>query len=142
VTASEGEAHATLRFLTPTRLKAGGRLREDFRFRELAFAALRRMLELAHFHVPGERVDWEIRPYLEQASAVRVTATDLRWQDWQRYSNRQGRSMEMGGFVGTVEVAGDLVPFLPLLRSAEILHVGKGATFGLGRVAVETPLMG
>jgi hypothetical protein len=68
---------------------------------------------------------------------VRVTATDLRWQDWQRYSNRQGRAMEMGGFVGTVEIAGDLAPFLPLLRSAEVLHVGKGATFGLGRIAVE-----
>jgi hypothetical protein len=134
----EGGSRAVLRFLTPTRLKSGGRLREDFRFRELAFTTLRRMLEIAHFHASGERVDWEIRPYLEQASAVRVAASDLRWQGWQRYSNRQRRSIEMGGIVGMVELAGDLAPFLPLLRTAEVLHLGKGATFGLGRVVVET----
>jgi hypothetical protein len=136
--AGAASSRAVLRFSTPTRLKADGRLREEFRLRELAFAALRRALEIAHFHVPGARVDWEIRPLLEQAGAVRVAAADLRWQDWQRYSNRQGRSMEMGGFVGTVELAGDLAPLLPLLETAEVLHVGKGATFGLGRMAVET----
>jgi CRISPR-associated endoribonuclease Cas6 len=34
-------------------------------------------------------------------------------------------------------VEGDLAPFSPLLRGGEILHVGKGATFGLGRIALE-----
>ncbi len=131
------EARAVLRFLTPTRLKAGGRLSEELRFRGLAFAMLRRALEIAHFHAPRAAIDWEIRPLLEQAGTVRVRASDLHWQDWQRYSNRQGRSMEMGGLVGTVEVVGNLAPFIPLLRTAEVLHVGKGATFGLGRIAVE-----
>jgi hypothetical protein len=45
--------------------------------------------------------------------------------------------MEMGGFVGAVEGTGDLAPLLPLLRSAAVLHVGKGATFGLRWIAVE-----
>ncbi len=135
----EGDApvRAVLRFSTPTRLKSAGQLLDRFRFRDLAFAMIRRMLEIAWFHAPGAAIDWSFRPLLARADGVRVTATDLRWQDWQRYSNRQGRAMEMGGFVGTVEVAGDLAPFLPLLRSAEVLHVGKGATFGLGRIAVE-----
>jgi CRISPR/Cas system endoribonuclease Cas6 (RAMP superfamily) len=44
--------------------------------------------------------------------------------------------MKLGGLVGTMTLAGDLSPFTPLLRAAEILHVGKGATFGLGKVAV------
>jgi len=133
-----GASRAVLRFLTPTRLKSGGRLLPGgFGFRELAFAMLRRALEIAHFHVPGAGVDWEIRPFLSRAGAVRVAASDLRWQDWRRYSNRQERSMEMGGFVGTVEIEGDLAPVLPLVRAAEVLHVGKGATFGLGRIAIE-----
>ena len=33
-------------------------------------------------------------------------------------------------------VEGDLEPPAPLLRTAEILHVGKGATFGLGRIEI------
>jgi hypothetical protein len=132
-----GASRALLRFLTPTRLKAGGRLIEGVGVRGLAFAMIRRVLEVAHFHVPGAAVDWTFRPLLECTGAVRIVASDLRWQDWQRYSNRQGRSMELGGFVGTLEIAGEVGPLVPLLRTAEVLHVGKGATFGLGQISAE-----
>jgi hypothetical protein len=128
---------ATLRFLTPTRLKADRRLVARPTFRDLVFRMLRRTLEIAHFHVPGAALDWEFHPLLERASAVRVVAADLAWLDWERYSNRQQTSMRLGGFVGAMQLAGDLAPFAPLLAGAEILHVGKGATFGLGRVRVE-----
>jgi hypothetical protein len=128
---------ARLRFLTPTRIKLRRQLAQEVDFRSLVFAMLRRVLELAHVHVPGAAIDWNFRPYLDQADSVRVTAADLRWHDWQRYSNRQERSMTLGGFAGTLEVEGDLAPFAPLLRAAEILHVGKGATFGLGRLRIE-----
>jgi hypothetical protein len=137
---AEGPASASralLRFLTPTRLKAGGRLMDEVGVRGLVFAMIRRALEVAHFHVPGAAIDWTFRPLLDCTGAVRVVASDLRWQDWQRYSNRQGRPMEMGGFVGTLEIAGEIGPLVPLLRTAEVLHVGKGATFGLGHVAAE-----
>jgi hypothetical protein len=97
---------------------------------------LRRALELAHFHVHGAAIDWTFRPLLAQAAAVQVTAASLRWRDWQRYSNRQQSTMSLGGFVGDLELAGDLAPFAPLLRAAEILHVGKGATFGLGKMEI------
>jgi len=45
--------------------------------------------------------------------------------------------MLFGGLLGQLDLEGDLTPFVPLLRTAEILHVGKGATFGLWRIAVE-----
>jgi hypothetical protein len=32
-----------------------------------------------------------------------------------------------------VTYAGDLAPFLPLLRLGELIHVGKNAVFGNGR---------
>jgi hypothetical protein len=47
--------------------------------------------------------------------------------------------MKLGGLVGSLTLEGDLSPFAPLLRAAEILHAGKGAVFGLGKVEVETP---
>ncbi|HSL84137.1 MAG TPA: CRISPR system precrRNA processing endoribonuclease RAMP protein Cas6 [Thermoanaerobaculia bacterium] len=132
----------TLRFLTPTRVRLGGRLRDHLPFRPLVFLMLRRALEIAHFHVPGTEPDWDFRPFLDRADDVRVTRSDLRWQDWSRYSNRQGRKHEMGGFVGEIGLEGPLAPFLPLLRTAEVLHVGKGATFGLGKVEVMPPQPG
>ncbi|HLE85371.1 MAG TPA: CRISPR system precrRNA processing endoribonuclease RAMP protein Cas6 [Thermoanaerobaculia bacterium] len=126
----------TLRFTTPTRIQKQGELQDRPAFRPLAFAMLRRALELAHCHVPGAEVSWDFNGYLRQADAVRVTRTTLHWHDWTRYSNRQKAQHSMGGFVGEIDLEGDLAPFLPLLHAAETLHVGKGATFGLGKVEV------
>jgi hypothetical protein len=130
---SPGE-RATLRFLTPIRLKSRDHLLAEVGLRGLTFAMIRRTLELAHFHAPGAAIDWTFRPLLDAASAVKVVRSDLRWHDWERYSSRQETTMSLGGFVGTLELAGDLRPLAPLFASAEVLHVGKGATFGLGKV--------
>ena len=126
-----------LRFLTPTRIRVKGHLSGGPGFRELAFAMLRRTLELAYFYVPGADVDWSFHELLELAGRVRVVGANLRWHDWRRYSNRQQTSMTLGGFVGDLQLEGDLGPFLPLLEAATVLHVGKGTTFGLGRVATD-----
>ena len=132
-----GEGRITLHFLTPTRLQVRGQLQEEPGFRALVFAMLRRTLELAWFHLPGAEIDWRLRPLLDRAAHVKITSSGLRWQEWQRYSNRQQRKISLGGFVGTMDLEGDLSPFGPLLRTAEVLHLGKGATFGLGRVKVD-----
>jgi hypothetical protein len=127
----------TLRFTTPLRLKVRDRLADRPGFRDLVFNMLRRILELAHVHVPGAAIEWGFRPFLAQTAAVRVVAEDLVWYDWERWSNRQRTAMKLGGVVGTLVIEGDLAPFVPLLRTAEVVHVGKGATFGLGKLFVE-----
>jgi hypothetical protein len=129
-------SQAVLRFLTPTRLQSRGKLLTEPDFRTLAFLMLRRTLEMAWFQLPGAEIDWTIHPLLDRASGVKTTSVDLHWHDWQRYSNRQGTKIGMGGFVGTMALEGDLAPFGPLLRTAEVLHVGKGATLGMGKVEV------
>jgi CRISPR-associated endoribonuclease Cas6 len=131
---------ATLHLQTPLRIKTRDRFATTLDFRTLAFQALRRVLEIAHFHAPGAPmdIDWNFRGFLDHAAAVRVTAAHLDWFDWERYSNRQQTKMVFGGLIGTLEIEGaGLAPFGPLLRTAEILHVGKGATFGLGKVRLE-----
>jgi CRISPR-associated endoribonuclease Cas6 len=126
-----------LRLLTPLRVKSRDHLNDRPTFRDLAFNMLRRVLEMAHFHVPGANIDWSFRGLLESADAVRIVDSDLRWHDWERWSQRQQSSMKLGGLVGKLVLEGDLHPFTTLLRAAEIVHVGKGATFGLGKIAVE-----
>ena len=41
--------------------------------------------------------------------------------------------MKMGGFVGEITFEGGIGPFMPLIRASEVLHVGKGTSFGLGK---------
>ncbi|HSK77808.1 MAG TPA: CRISPR system precrRNA processing endoribonuclease RAMP protein Cas6 [Thermoanaerobaculia bacterium] len=131
------EGPVTLHLVTPLRIKLRDHLNDHPRFRDLAFNMLRRVLELAHFHVPGAAIDWSFRTLLDRADGVRVVSADLHWHDWERWSQRQQTSMKLGGLVGRLVLEGDLAPFTALLRAAEIVHVGKGATFGLGKVVVE-----
>jgi hypothetical protein len=133
------EGAVTLRFVTPLRIKVRHQLTDRPRFRDLAFHMLRRTLEMAYFHVPGAVVDWEFYPLLQRSEGVRVAGADLRWLDWERWSQRQNSAMKLGGLVGTLTLEGDLAPFAPLLRAAEALHAGKGAVFGLGKVEVAAP---
>jgi hypothetical protein len=129
---------AVLRFLTPTRLRVEDEHVESTDFPELVEAMLRRVMEVAHFHVIGARIDENIEPLLAKARGVRTVSSHLRWHDWERYNVQQKTLMNMGGFMGTVELEGDLTPFAPLLRTAEIIHLGRGTPFGLGRVVVES----
>jgi hypothetical protein len=133
-TTVEPSTRLTVNFLTSTRLKFNNTLTTDFTFRMLVFKMIRRVLELAHFHAPGVKIDWEFHPLLVAADAVQIVHRDLRWVDWERRSNRQKTEMLMGGFVGEMVLEGDLAPFLNLLRICEIVHVGKGCVFGNGKI--------
>ena len=128
----------TLAFRTPTRLKIERELSMEFDFRQLVFRMLRRTLELAHFYVDPAQVEWEFHHLLEAASEVAITRRELRWKEQNRYSHRQKADMLFGGFLGEIDLEGNLRPFLPLLRAAEVLHLGKGATFGLGKITLKT----
>ena len=61
---------------------------------------------------------------------------EIEWADWRRYSNKQDQAMFMGGISGTIGYSGALAEFLPLLRIAELVHLGKQTTFGLGKLRI------
>lgn len=44
--------------------------------------------------------------------------------------------MAPGDSVGRITLAGPLAPWLPLLRLGELVHVGKGTSFGLGKYRI------
>jgi hypothetical protein len=123
---------------TPLRLVEAGRLVSPavMRPRHLLLALLRRVSTLAERHGPM-RLDLDYRALKERAEAAEFTATTLRWVEWARWSGRQQALLRMGGQLGalTLPLAG-LEPFWPLLALAPWVHVGKGATMGLGAMRV------
>ena len=135
---TEGERRVKLHFLTPTRLRQDADLVVRPDFATLATALLRRISVLAEAHC-GARADLDAKAILASATTVRVEQSDLRWHDWARYSARQQTKMNLGGFVGSVTLTGPLAQWLPLLRVGEVVHIGKGTAFGLGKYRLEEP---
>ena len=99
---------------------------------------LRRTLELSHFFVPAATINWEFHDLLTAASDVEIIQKYLHWHDMNRYSSRQKTEMKLGGFIGKITLKGPLEPFIDILRTSEILHVGKATSFGLGKIRLET----
>ena len=55
----------------------------------------------------------------------------------ERYSNRLGKKMDFDGLMGDIWFEGEITPFIPWLFAAQILHIGRNTTFGMGRIQVE-----
>lgn len=124
---------ATLRFLTPTRIKYGGKLTKEIDFEVVMRNLLRRLSWLAEVHCE-EKWDMDWKGLLNRAKErVNTVHSDLRWHDWERYSQRQAKKLKMGGFIGDITFEGDLTEFLPFLKLGEYLHIGKGTVYGLGK---------
>ena len=134
---AENASRLTLHFLTPARLKYNGRYLEDAPpFHVVVRTLLRRVSSLSYFHC-GQRWETDYRGWIQQAQEVETETAEVRWVDWERYSTRQRQRMNLGGITGRVTYKGELTPFLPLLRLGELIHVGKGATFGNGQYRME-----
>lgn len=129
----------TLTTLSPMRLLARGEPVAELDLSLLLRALFRRIGALARYHCGFEpRVDY--RGLLEHArTRTRVVERRLVWKELPRYSARQKRRMVLGGLEGSLAFEGDLAPALPFLLLGELLQVGKGTSFGLGRYRLDGP---
>ena len=124
----------TLRFTTPTRIRVKADLQIGLPFEMLVRNLLRRISMLCAVHGRAP-LELDYSGLIKRASSVETISSRLKWCDWERYSNRQGRKVAMGGFIGEIRYAGEIFDeFLPLMIVGEILSVGSGTVFGLGRV--------
>lgn len=125
----------TVRLLTPTRITHEGQLTDKLPFHLFWRRLIGRISALAYFHC-GESLDLDFKELIAQAETVETVESSLRWKDWTRYSSRQDRKMQLGGLVGSATYTGDLGAFLPFVALGKFLHVGKNATFGLGKYRI------
>ncbi|MBZ4653883.1 MAG: hypothetical protein JG781_1222 [Peptococcaceae bacterium] len=122
-------------FQTMTRLKFEGRYVGNVPFHILIRNLLRRLSSLYYFH-HGVMPNGNFQEIIKQAEKIRTVSEEFIWVDWERYSSRQDTRMNLGGVVGNVTYEGELAEFMPLLTLGQFTHVGKGATFGMGKYQV------
>jgi len=125
-----------LTFLTPTRIVSDERFVSTPEFHHIIRSLTRRISNLMYFHCSME-APWDFNRLIEDAEKVKVVDSKIEWNDWERYSKRQDTRMKMGGFTGKVSFEGDFSSSASALALGELLHVGKNASFGLGRYQVE-----
>ncbi|MEJ5359437.1 MAG: CRISPR system precrRNA processing endoribonuclease RAMP protein Cas6 [Desulfobacterales bacterium] len=121
---------------TPLRFKREGRLSDGLTFDILVRLMLRRassLLEAFDRHEP----ELDYRGLIARASTVSLGPCNVRWTDWERYSNRQRQRMQLGGLTGAISYHGHLDEFRPLLEFAKKTHIGKQTSFGLGKIGFE-----
>ncbi len=122
-----------VRFLTPLRLQAEGRLLKEYTVNAHHFFSqlLRRLSWISERHL-GDYMQLNYSILAEKLAVIEDIKV-LYWQDWARYSTRQKRKMHLGGMLGTWDFNHLSQDLAKLLYLGQWLHAGKNTTFGLGR---------
>ncbi len=130
----------TLRLRTPLRLVVDGKPVRRLTFPLLMQRVCRRLTDLERSYGAVDGLDF--RDVLARAVDVEVVDDHTRWLDLESKSSRQGRTVPIGGLVGSVGLTGDLTPFLPWLVWADLVGVGKDVTKGNGVIELALPAAG
>ncbi len=120
-----------LRFLTPTELKHGQLLATRPEFPVL-FGRIRDRISTLRALYGAGPLGIDFAAMGERAAAVKMTGCDLRFSEAERKSARSGERHPLGGFVGEVTYEGALAEFMPYLRAAKWVGVGRQTVWGKG----------
>jgi CRISPR-associated endoribonuclease Cas6 len=129
------EDKVKIKIHTPVRIKYQRQFTSKLDFHIIIRNLLRRLTLLSFFHC-SENPALQYKEIIAHAENIRTFSSNLRWYDWERYSTRQETRMKLGGVVGEITYEGDITAFMPYLKAGEILHIGKGTSFGLGKYQI------
>ncbi len=125
-----------LRFISPLKLISKGKIVRQPDMETLLRSTRRRLRWLTLFH---SETPWDAEKAcpLEGAERIKLVHSEIRDFEVVRYSNRKRRRMEFKGIIGEAIYEGPITSFIPLLRAAEVIHIGKATSFGFGKVEIE-----
>jgi hypothetical protein len=128
----------TLRFLTPTFLRAEGEVVRRPEFHHVIKRLRDRVNALATFYGDGP-LQMDFRGFGQRAEQVRTVSHQTEWIERARTSSKTGQRHELSGFIGESTYEGNLTEFLPWLALGELVHVGKHTAWGHGRMNIVKP---
>lgn len=126
---TQGEILVELK--SPLRFKTNGKYSLDFTASDFMKCLYRRAKTLCMLYGT-----WEDEfNYYEPTEGISIEDKNLRWLDFNHYSARQNKSIELGGVVGSFKIIGDFTSFeLALFELNRIANAGKNTNFGLGQI--------
>lgn len=132
----DARTRVTLRFETPLDLRDGGRPVDRPAFGALIRRLRDRAAALAAFFGDAP-LELDFRGLGACAESVRLAEDRTRRVQVSRVSGRTRARHDIGGAIGEARYEGDAVgALMPLIRLGELIHVGRHAAFGNGRLRV------
>lgn len=126
----------TLRFATPVDLRDCGAPVAIPEFGPIIRRLRDRASSLAAFFGDGP-LELDFKGVSALADTVRLVENRTRVVTVNRRSSKTGQRHDVGGFVGEATYDGEAIGrLMPLVRVGEVIHVGKHAAFGNGRMEV------
>jgi len=114
--------------VTPLKLMGEGRPLRDFSFSVFMMTLIRRVSSLSSYYCDGN-VAADFRWLASLCDSVALSDSSIGWVEWG--GGKQGG--KLAGLTGEALLTGVPEEFISFLLLGELLHVGKGAAFGLGR---------
>lgn len=125
----------SVQLVTPLRIRKNGELLTKVNFQTIIRSITRRWGEL-NSRYGGLKDQNKLEEICELAGSIQTTSSGLYVRKMERYSTRRDQKMDFSGMLGVMTFEGDLMPFIPWLQMAEIIHIGRNSTFGFGRIQV------
>ena len=125
------QAEILVELKSPLRFKTNGKYSLDFSSGDFMKCLYRRAKTLCMLYGTWEE---EFNHY-EPTKEILIEDKKLRWLDFNHYSARQKRGMELGGAFGSFKLSGEFSNFeLALFDLNRIANAGKNTNFGLGQI--------
>jgi hypothetical protein len=137
---SNTDDHRTLkiRFETPVKYRLAGEICVRPDFIPLLKAALRRIRLVTYFYGSDLADYCDPGHILDAGQSIQLHTDSTKMFQFNRYSNRQKQKVPLGGMIGEATYEGHFEDLLPILKLAELIHIGKATSFGFGRIRLQT----
>jgi len=113
-------------FITPLKLAKNGRIMCSFDAGQFVRSLMRRVSALTYYYCGYEMRD-NFREYAHAANCLELLENNYHYTDTGR------RFPALSGVMGDGVLSGDFNDLMPFLALGEYLHLGKGASYGMGR---------
>lgn len=113
-----------IEIISPIRFKKNKKFQDDLIEEDLINLITRRLVILGTLE--GRDIN------IEDNFILKIKDKDLRWAEYNRYSNRQKSRMSLGGIIGWIDLTHINEEAKKLLIVGELIHIGKSTSFGLG----------
>ncbi len=127
-----------VRLKTPVRLRKKGKYLRQMEWPFFFESLTRRLESLNCLFFEGQplgKEPWlDLRRYFH--NKVNIYGT-FRWWDLKRYSGTQRKKVPMGGIAGEAVMDNPSTTDIQWFTAARLVHVGKGAAMGLGKVDIQ-----